>query len=69
MSTKESKAESEKNQKTGGTYQGKLLIDTICVPANIAYPTDIGLLNHAREKLEDIIDTLHKPFVGKQKTP
>lgn len=39
--------------------QGKLLIDATCAPSDIAYPTDIGLLNQAREKLETMIDTLH----------
>src|SRR5699024_9120667 len=54
------------NQKT---HQGKLLVDATCVPANITYPTDVGLLNRAREKLENIIDTLHQPFIGKRKKP
>lgn len=39
--------------------QGKLLIDATCAPSDIAYPTDIGLLNQAREKLEKMIDKLH----------
>lgn len=39
--------------------QGKLLIDATCAPSDIAYPTDVGLLNQAREKLESMIDTLH----------
>ena len=39
--------------------QGEILIDATCTPANIAYPTDINLLNEAREKLEEIIDVLH----------
>ncbi len=39
--------------------QGTLLLDATCIPADIKYPTDLGLLNEAREKLEEIIDTLH----------
>ena len=39
--------------------KGELLLDATCAPANIAYPTDVNLLNEAREKLESIIDTLH----------
>jgi hypothetical protein len=35
------------------------MIDATCAPANIAYPTDVNLLNEAREKLEGVIDTLH----------
>ena len=40
--------------------KGSLLLDATCAPANMAYPTDINLLNEAREKLEGIIDILHK---------
>src|SRR5699024_12689600 len=50
-------------------HQGKLLIDATCAPADIAYPTDVGLLNKAREKLESMIDTLHAPLIGKQRKP
>jgi len=39
--------------------EGSLLLDATCAPANVSYPTDINLLNEAREKLEGIIDTLH----------
>jgi len=39
--------------------QGTLILDATCIPADIKYPTDLGLLNEAREKLEEIIDTLH----------
>lgn len=46
--------------------QGKLLLDATCAPADIAYPTDLRLLNEAREKLEGIIDTLHLPYRGTQ---
>lgn len=49
--------------------QGTLLLDATCAPADIAYPTDIALLNEAREKLETIIDTLHEPHVGKRPKP
>src|SRR5690625_3552541 len=49
--------------------QGKLLLDATCAPSDITYPTDVGLLNEAREKLEGIIDTLHLPLVGKQRKP
>ena len=40
--------------------QGKLLMDATCVPADITFPTDLKLLNAAREKTEEIIDVLHK---------
>jgi len=44
--------------------KGKLLLDATCAPADIAYPTDLSLLNEAREKLEEMIDVLHAPFRG-----
>jgi len=40
--------------------QGQLLVDATCAPADITYPTDLKLLNKAREKSEQIIDELHK---------
>ena len=49
--------------------QGKLLLDATCAPSDITFPTDLGLLNKSREKLEKIIDTLHKPLAGKRKKP
>ncbi|MEX2014278.1 MAG: IS5 family transposase, partial [Parcubacteria group bacterium] len=47
-----------------GSNQGTLLLDATCTPADIAYPTDLTLLNEAREKLEGIIDVLHAPHAG-----
>ena len=38
---------------------GQLLIDATCVPADITYPTDLKLLNAAREKTEEMIDHMH----------
>jgi hypothetical protein len=38
---------------------GQLLIDATCVPADITYPTDLKLLNEAREKTEAMIDHMH----------
>jgi hypothetical protein len=40
--------------------KGKLLMDATCAPADISFPTDLKLLNVAREKSEKIIDVLHK---------
>jgi hypothetical protein len=42
-------------------------VDASCAPADIRYPTDLALLNEAREKSEKIIDILHAPLVGKEK--
>jgi hypothetical protein len=51
------------------TNEGELLLDATCAPADIAYPTDLSLLNQAREKLENIIDILHEPERGKSPKP
>jgi transposase, IS5 family len=39
--------------------QGKLILDATCAPADIKYPTDLGLLNQDRVHTEKIIDALH----------
>ena len=41
-------------------------MDASCAPADIRFPTDISLLNEAREKTEAIIDILHEPLKGKE---
>ena len=41
-----------------GKHWGTLSIDTSCTPADIPYPTDLKLLNEARESTERIIDDL-----------
>lgn len=38
--------------------QGSLLMDATACPQDIAYPTDLNLLNDAREKSEELIDAL-----------
>ena len=54
---------------SAGSNKGKLIVDATCAPADISFPTDIKLLNSAREKTENIIDTLHYPFVGIEEKP
>jgi IS5 family transposase len=49
--------------------QGKLIVDATCTPADVAYPTDLNLLNEAREKTEEMIDLMHAPFVGLESKP
>jgi Uncharacterized vancomycin resistance protein len=49
--------------------QGILILDATCIPADIKYPTDLGLLNEAREKLEEIVDTLHSANGKEGKKP
>lgn len=40
--------------------KGKLILDATCAPADIRYPTDLELLNQARQITEKIIDILYK---------
>jgi hypothetical protein len=49
--------------------RGQLIVDATCAPADIRYPTDVSLLNEAREKTEELIDKLHAPLVGQQPRP
>ncbi|NQE37226.1 hypothetical protein E5S67_04995 [Microcoleus sp. IPMA8] len=56
--SQESGTEAEKASE--GKNRGKLIIDATCGPADITYPTDLKILNSAREKTESIIDILHR---------
>ena len=47
--------------------RGKLILDATCAPADISYPTDLGLLNAARKHTEKIIDSLYKPLKSQVK--
>ncbi len=50
--------------------KGKLITDATVAPQNITYPTDLKLLNAAREKSEELIDQLHDPLLhGKKVRP
>lgn len=51
------------------THSGKLLIDATACPQDIAYPTDLKLLNDSREKSEELIDTLYNPTLHKIRKP
>ena len=46
---------------------GQLLIDAVVAPQDIKFPTDLDLLNEAREHTERLIDQLWKPGEGKRK--
>jgi hypothetical protein len=41
------------------THAGAMLVDATCAPADIAYPTDLRLLNQGREVSEAVIDGLY----------
>ena len=49
--------------------EGTLIIDATCTPADITYPTDLKLVNHAREITEQAIDLLHAPLSGREPKP
>ena len=52
---------------SGGGNKGHLILDASVAPADIKYPTDLDLLNEAREKSEMLIDELYIPEPGKVK--
>jgi hypothetical protein len=62
------KGQKQKDKKTknrapstvSSTHRGKMIIDATVCPQDIAYPTDLNLLNDAREKSEELIDVLYK---------
>jgi hypothetical protein len=47
--------------------QGKLILDATVTPQAIRYPTDLSLLNEARQFSEQIIDTLYPKTDGAKK--
>jgi transposase, IS4 family len=49
--------------------KGKLILDATCAPGDIRFPTDLRLLNEAREKLETMIDLLHAPDIARVNKP
>ena len=55
-------------KKEGSTQQGKLILDATVAEQAIRYPTDLSLLNEAREFSEQIIDCLY-PETGMKKKP
>jgi transposase, IS5 family len=45
---------------TEASHKGRLLVDATACPQDIAYPTDLNLLNDARVKSEELIDLLYE---------
>ncbi len=52
------KKKKDSDAKNESPNRGKLIVDATCTPADISYPTDLGLLNAARVHTEKIIDIL-----------
>jgi len=61
-----SKKDKDSNSSSGGN-KGHLIVDASVAPADIKYPTDLDLLNDARERSEMLIDELYIPAPGKVK--
>jgi len=49
---------------TDNNNRGTLILDATCCPQDIRYPTDIGLMNQAREVSEEIVDKLYDTVAG-----
>lgn len=49
------------------SHKGRVLFDATACPQDIAYPTDINLLSDAREKTEELIDTIYNPSLHLKK--
>lgn len=49
------------------THKGSLITDATVCPQDIAFPTDLDLLDSAREKAEELIDKLYKPSIHTRK--
>ncbi len=56
----EPKETAERKSELPKKNQGKLILDATCAPADINYPTELKLLNQAREYSEKIIDRLYE---------
>ncbi|MBK8848123.1 MAG: IS5 family transposase [Bacteroidetes bacterium] len=49
------------------THNGTMITDATAAPQDISYPTDLNLLNDAREKAEAKIDILHSHIMAEEK--
>ena len=63
---KDSKS-NDKDNSSGSSNRGHLIVDATVAPSDIKFPTDLDLLNEAREKAELLIDLLYVPEKGKTK--
>jgi len=58
-SSVEKDEDNDDHEAPSGSHAGRLIVDASCTPADIRYPTDLSLLNEAREHTEHIIDLLY----------
>ena len=66
-SSKVKKDKSKDDSDDSDSHRGQLIIDAVVAPQDIKYPTDLNLLNDAREHTERLIDELWVPGPGKRK--
>ncbi len=64
---KEDKKESDEDQSEPPENNGTIILDATACPQDIAYPTDLNLLNDAREKAEYLIDVMFDPNLHQAK--
>lgn len=64
---KSSSKEDDDKESKNPTHKGSLLIDATACPQDIAYPTDLNLLNDAREKSEKLLDIVFESSTLKSK--
>jgi hypothetical protein len=55
----------ERGEESEQPNSGKLILDATCAPADIKYPTDLDLLNQARQGTEKIRDCLYQEVKSK----
>lgn len=67
-SAAESDQSEQEDEPPSPSNQGQLILDATCAPADIRYPTDLGLLNAARAASEAILDALYQQVSREFKT-
>lgn len=64
---RKNKSNDDPDQSTNSGNRGTLKVDATVADQEIKFPTDVGLLNESREKLEMIIDQLFIKSIDKKK--
>ena len=59
----------KKDNAEAKTHEGRLLVDATACPQDIAYPTDLNLLNDAREKSQELLDIVYASSLHGKKKP
>ena len=54
----ETSNQAKKDDNEGDSHRGSLILDATACPQDIAYPTDLDLLNDSREKSQELMDLL-----------